>query len=560
MHKLSGLLFLFLVLIAGCGSDTDSNLPLSPPTGTPGPIGCGTSGTVSVCVAASATTLPADSTSTSTVTATVTDNGAPVPDGGTVSFGLNNPSLGSLSSGTATTTGGAASVTFTAGSSAGTVIVTATYGTANGTVTITLGQTGGGAGGIQFVSATPNAIGIQGGGQPTTSTVVFRVTDAAGAPLPNVAVEFTMLGPHGGEYIGSVDGTPTTASGTTDASGEVFVILNSGYVAGPVTITASVTVPAGTFTASSSVISIGGGIPSAAHFDVAAERLNLPGLVKTGFTTTVSAFIADRFSNYNVLEGTSVSFYTEAGAIDRSGLVDDTGITTVTFRTQAPLPVDTAPLLAPNQEDGWVTLIATVRGEESFTDANGNGIYDSGEPFTDLGEPFIDANDNGIWDSGELYLDDNSNNQYDTPNGVWDGPGCTAAGCRASPLIWRAIRLMFTGNILCTVDTDPPGGSLDIADGGLQNFVFTVSDYNGNMPVPGTTIKVAKTGAGTLIGQASYTVPDGVGGPYYGYFAVRDATPGDSNPAENYTVNVSVTAGNNEVATCTDAIVAGTVD
>src|SRR6266852_6020077 len=41
----------------------------------------------------------------------------------------------------------------------------------------------GAAGGIQFISATPGAIGVQGSGQITTSTVVFKVTDPTTAPM-----------------------------------------------------------------------------------------------------------------------------------------------------------------------------------------------------------------------------------------------------------------------------------------------------------------------------------------------------------------------------------------
>ena len=48
--------------------------------------------------------------------------------------------------------------------------------------------------------------------------------------------------------------------------------------------------------------------------------------------------ISTRFGNFNVLAGTSIPFYTEAGAIDRSSVTGATGSTSVTFRTQNPLP------------------------------------------------------------------------------------------------------------------------------------------------------------------------------------------------------------------------------
>jgi outer membrane receptor protein involved in Fe transport len=59
---------------------------------------------------------------------------------------------------------------------------------------------------------------------------------------------------------------------------------------------------------------------------------------------------------------------------------------------------------------------------ESYTDENGNGIYD-------FGEPFVDANYNGQWDAAngvydagtaETFTDLNGNGEWDAPNGVYD--------------------------------------------------------------------------------------------------------------------------------------------
>ncbi len=110
-------------------------------------------------------------------------------------------------------------------------------------------------------------------------------------------------------------------------------------------------------------------------------------------------------------------------------------------------------------------MLATVQGEEAFNDANGNGNYDLGESFTDLGEPFIDKNDDGCRNSGtqkncngvisastepfEEYIDSNGNGQYDGPNGVWDGPNCPGANCQTSKMIWTDITLQFTDTASC---------------------------------------------------------------------------------------------------------------
>ena len=68
-------------------------------------------------------------------------------------------------------------------------------------------------------------------------------------------------------------------------------------------------------------------------------------------------------------------------------------------------------------------FIDALNGEydegETFVDANGNGVYDAAELFTDtlngtydIGEEFTDAL-NGEWDDGEEFTDLNN-------NGVWD--------------------------------------------------------------------------------------------------------------------------------------------
>ena len=57
-------------------------------------------------------------------------------------------------------------------------------------------------------------------------------------------------------------------------------------------------------------------------------------------SATIEAWMADRFGNYNILQGTSVSFATDAGAIDTSNVTDAFGITDSVYRTQNPMPTD----------------------------------------------------------------------------------------------------------------------------------------------------------------------------------------------------------------------------
>ncbi|MGA1540079.1 MAG: hypothetical protein ACO39C_06630, partial [Chthoniobacterales bacterium] len=66
--------------------------------------------------------------------------------------------------------------------------------------------------------------------------------------------------------------------------------------------------------------------------------------------------------------------------------------------------------------------------EESFTDANDNGLWDYLEPSTDTNgngqwdapEAFVDANDNGVYDEGEDFTDTNNNDVWDAGESYTD--------------------------------------------------------------------------------------------------------------------------------------------
>jgi len=400
-----GAALLLLISLFACGQSSGGSSDV------PAGGGGGGGGTGGVTVLANPSSITAGGTST--ITVTVKDSGGnPVADGTSVTFSLSSNAYGSLSNATVTTAGGVATTTFTAGSTPGSVTITATSGGASNSTSLTIGTVS--AGSIQFVSATPKVLGIKGSGQAEISEIKFLVNDSNGAPVNGASVSFTMVGPNGGEYIGDIDSTPNTASGTT-VNGHVSTILHSGTIAGPVNVTASTTVAGGPISTAATPISIGGGVPSATHFTIAETKINLEGLNWVNLQSTVSAYLADRFGNYNVLRGTSVSFYAEAGAIDRQGVTGglevegeldseiafnqgDTGAANVVFRTQNPMPEDVAPATAGdtvsttyfggenepfyisgghtyNPRDGWGTIFAVAKGEEKFLDENLDGLF-----------------------------------------------------------------------------------------------------------------------------------------------------------------------------------------
>jgi hypothetical protein len=403
-----GVLLLILMSAAACSSSSGGSSDAGAAPG-PGPASS------NITVAANPTSLTPNGTSV--ITATIRDsNGNLVPDSTTVIFSLNTVASGTLTNTTVTTVAGVATTTFAANSVPGSVTITATSGGNSNTVSLSVGTVS--AGSIQFVSATPKILGIRGSGQSETSVIQFLVIDVNGNPVNGAIVDFVMTGPNGGEFIGDIDTTPNLASAATVSNGIASVLLHSGTIAGPVNIAGSTTIANGPIFSSATPLSIGGGVPSAAHFSLAPVTINLAGFKYYNLQTIVSAYLADRFGNYNVLDATSVSFYTEAGAIDAQGITGvlvgpgetgiaatsgNTGAANVIFRTQLRMPEKDVALAVPGDpvsmeyfdggdepsysailssgvytfhpRAGWSTVLAATRGEEMFLDENHDGLF-----------------------------------------------------------------------------------------------------------------------------------------------------------------------------------------
>ncbi len=500
---------------------------------------------------------------TAVVSAEVLDsNGDPMAAGTNVNFEVNNTALGTVvSSASVSGTSGIAQATFSAGTTtAGTVTITATSGSISGTTTIDVVSAA--AGSIEFDSAEPQVIVIKGSGGEETSIVSFLVKDTNGDPVVgSQTVTMVLSGPNGGEYIGSVEGTTTLDVGTVN--GYATVVLHSGTVPGTVTITA--TVDSTSLSTSSGVIAIGGGIPSEGHFSLATTIRNLEGFAYDGITADISARIADRYGNFNVLEGTSVSFYSECGAIDRAVNLDSEGEGSVVFRTQQPVPEDVLPTTGSadyialeqaiiddysdylgvtitdsnNPRDGLCTIVAVVDGEEEFTDANADGLYDSGESFDDTYDDIhldMDDDSEAIVFGGEsagfpydssfedLIVDRNLDGTFDGMNNVWD----------SNKRISQTIKILYTGipSISIGNGAGSPVTSVTVADGSSTELYFSLHDSLYNPPIAGTTIDVASD-VGKLSGTTSYSYLDTsvIGAPIF-HVVVSDDDPGDSDSAE----------------------------
>lgn len=508
---------------------------------------------------------------TATVKAELFDAaGGHVPNGTSVSFSSQNELFGKfITSSTSTTNNGFASSTFEAGAQPGTAIVTVRSGNLTQQIEITILPAL--VASIQFISAEPQRIALQGSGGVETSIVKFVVKDSNSDPVPGASVSFIMTGPNGGEYIDPPpDPTPANIEVSTDAEGIAQVILHSGLVAGPVNIVGTIFVRKSDgsmfpISAQSTVISIGGGVASANRFAVAGNPLNIMGLHCQNIKTTITAYLADRFGNYNILKGTTVSYISEAGlSIDTNNVtLVENGIASADARSQVPAlskgPEDVLPISWENElrnylsqkyivqinhpRDGLCSVLIYTRGEEGFRDTNANGVYDLSETFTDTeNDPFVDANDSLTYDGRssvdpeEQYIDASSNGSWNGKNNVWD----------SEKLIFTNLPILITGPPTLKWSND---SGFDIPQGGSATLRLIVCDENGNPPPAGTKL-VVSTDNGNLFGFTSkeYFDSSAVGGSLGGQlnlieyvYTLADKDPVDTEPRKLTTVKATLT-------------------
>ncbi len=163
----------------------------------------------------------------------------------------------------------------------------------------------------------------------------------------------------------------------------------------------------------------------------------------------VTAHIGDR-NNETITNPHTIYFKSEYGLIEPSCVTDETGSCSVIWHAIK------RPEAGGPGSDGYTTIVAYTSGEESFTDNNGNGIFDDNDAgtFNDLEEPYInlnlrsDLNDN-IFDGNDVVIDTvngndltGANGVHDIGDGLFNGGGCTHSSLCSSTvrnaMIWVA--------------------------------------------------------------------------------------------------------------------------
>jgi hypothetical protein len=427
-----------------------------------------------------------------TVTVDVNVNGTPAT---TTAVDVNfTASCGTFSPPTTTSdSSGKAVSTFVATGCAGgsvTLSASATGATpVQTTVTVQAPQ----ATNLLFVSAAPTTIYTAGASSGAKqSTVSFRVVDALGNPIAastQVKLSLSSAAIAAGVVFADTNATtPETVS--TDANGEVSVIVKSGGFPTPVSIDA-VVVANPTITASSAGLVVNSGRAVQNFFSPSATSYNIEGWRYDGETTTINVLAADRLGQ-PVPDGTPVSFISEGGQITGSCTLtidaNNKSGCSVSLVSQAFRPTN-----------GRVTVLAYMDGDEVFVDANGDNRYQSGETYYELGQPFLDSDEDGLLGAGEQKVGDSS----------IPGSGIGTSACNAHPFLvanvpntcdgqWGPTRVRGQ---LVIVFSDSEAVKKSVDPTVFTNLTATgvdvvVKDVNGN-PLPANTTIDATISGGT---------------------------------------------------------------
>ena len=402
---------------------------------------------------------------------------------------------------------------------------------------------------IDFVSAEPNQIFLAGTGNGETSKLTFKVNGQAGNPIEGAEVDFSLNSNLGGLTLNS-------NSDISNSLGEVFTTVRAGSVATAVRVRAKVR--SSEIENQSSELIVSTGIPDSDSFSMALSEFCPEGLNRDGSEVGVTVRAADAFNN-PVPVGTPVQFYAQGGSIDPSCNIGADGACSVTWRSQDPRP-----------SDGRVILMAHTLGNESFTDANGNGRFDDAEQSSidDLGEPFADTNRSGGYDSGEVYYDFNGNGMWDASDTVLEGEpfyngflcadDATKCSGDRSIFISAQATIAMSGSYarqpaLYNTDTlnavGSPSGTPYFSSSSLtvgDTFYVYAQDTNGNSLPCGTTILVEVSAGLSINGVTNFEVlnvsPDAMFSP--GPFTITKANNAEPlGTSETVTLTFTSPAG-----------------
>ncbi len=472
-------------------------------------------------------------------------------------------SVGTTATNVVTSSFGEATVSYTANGCSGTDQVTATAVIDNKqeVARTTLNISPDTILAITPIDPVVDQISLKGTGGQETAVISFTVTGTTGAPIKNVMVDFSLSAQGGGASLGGL--ALVNSEALSDKNGLVSTTVQAGNVATSVVVTAKAR--ASNIATQSKKLIVSTGIPDQDSFTLGANNHYPMAWDHNDIQSTFTVQLADAFNN-PVSDGTAISFTTEGGAID-DACTTLKGKCSVVWRSQNPRPIRNSSnnsvdrLLCVNaggltfvadyancvkERAGRVTVLAHAIGNESFIDANGNGLYDFGVdvfkthddypsgnsecdknaplassqklsnsprlPCDDLVEAYLDRDESGAHDNDEPFVDANLDVNYSFENGIYNGILCRDgdAKCTKEKVTIRqeSILIMVSDSMLMgtggfpylansvSLDARPKSSSStssassSVAGTYTTTAFFWVADKNGNGAPGKTTLKL----------------------------------------------------------------------
>ena len=306
-------------------------------------------------------------------------------------------SCGSFSPATASTNGsGLASTTYQSSATCSGAVVLTAQATGAQAVTVPITVTAATPANVVYTSASNPLLVVSSATNGNRQSIIkFQALNSSGTGISgqvlNINLESAALA---SGVTFSVGGFATTSiqSVTTDASGFAEVTVSSGSLPTPLIVTASLASNAA-IKATSSGISVTSGKPTQNAASLSASKLSIEGYSHDGVQTVLTMRVADRQGN-PVPAGAVVNFVTGFGLVNPGSCTTDASSScNVTYSSQG--------AVRGYNNTGRVAILAYMDGEESFTDLNGDNVWQAGEPFFDMGTVFRDDNQNSAADATE---------------------------------------------------------------------------------------------------------------------------------------------------------------
>lgn len=327
-------------------------------------------------------------------------------------------------------------------------------------------------------TSSPVNLGIQTSGSAASGQIEFTLY-ANGTPAENKEVQLEILrAPEGLSFI--TIGNTAIQTVKSNSSGKVIVNIYPGNKPGPVEIKASLKSNPNVYALSKDV-AVATGRVSQDHLSLSVSKNSLQN-DKDGDSATVTALMADRNGN-KVPDGTVISFVAEGGSIAPNCSSKD-GQCSVTLITQNPRPADNR-----------VTVLAYVEGDKSFTDLDGDNLYNAA----------VDALNHNL---GDFFRDDNEDNLYNVNLGEYlykrgaSGATCAPSEIRQPNIAGtcdNGLDAVLRQQLLFSFASNTPTffgiSGTDTAMTNITSTYFTFQVYGNSaktVPMPsGTTIAVA---------------------------------------------------------------------